>query len=42
MRQLFVDFKKAYYSVRTELLYTYSIIIEFSIPMILVRLKECV
>jgi hypothetical protein len=37
---LFVDFKKVYYSVRREVLY--NILIEFGIPMELVRLiKVC-
>jgi hypothetical protein len=37
---LFVDFKKAYDSVRREV--SYNILIEFRIPMILVRLiKMC-
>jgi hypothetical protein len=36
VHQLFVDFKKAYVSVRTEVLY--NILIEFGIPMKLVRL----
>jgi hypothetical protein len=35
VRQLFVDFKKAYDSVRREVLY--SILIEFRVPMKLVR-----
>jgi hypothetical protein len=40
VRQIFVDFKKAYYSVRREVLY--NMFIEFSIPMKLVRLiKMC-
>jgi hypothetical protein len=40
VRQLFMDFKKAYGSVRREVLY--SILTEFSIPMKLVRLiKMC-
>jgi hypothetical protein len=38
VHQLFVDFKKAYYSVRREALY--NILIEFGIPMTLVRLKK--
>jgi hypothetical protein len=38
VHQLFVDFKKAYDSVRREVLY--SILIEFGIPMRLVRLIE--
>jgi hypothetical protein len=36
MHQLFVDFKKAYDSLRREVLY--NILIEFGIPMKLVRL----
>ena len=36
VHQLFVDFKKAYDSVRREVLY--NILIEFGIPMKLVRL----
>jgi hypothetical protein len=40
VHQLFIDFKKAYDSVRREVLY--NIVIEFSIPMKLVRLiKMC-
>ena len=40
MHQLFVDCKKAYDSVRMEVLY--NILIEFDIPMKLVRLiKMC-
>jgi len=40
MHQLFIDFKKAYNSVRMEVLY--NILIEFGIPMKLVRLiKVC-
>jgi hypothetical protein len=40
LHQLFVDFKKAYDSVRREVLY--SILIEFGVPMKLVRLiKMC-
>jgi hypothetical protein len=35
VHKLFVDFKKAYDSVRRELLY--NILIEFGIPMKLVR-----
>jgi len=38
--QLFIDFKKAYDSVRKEVLY--NILIEFGIPKKLVRLKKCV
>ena len=37
-RQLFIDFKKAYDSVRREALY--NILIEFGIPKKLVRLKR--
>jgi hypothetical protein len=40
VHQLFVDFKKAYDSVRREVLY--NILIEFGVPMKLVRLiKMC-
>jgi len=40
VHQLFIDFKKAYDSVRREVLY--NIFIEFGIPMKLVRLiKMC-
>ena len=40
MHQLFIDFKKPYDSVRREVLY--NILIEFGIPMKLVRLiKMC-
>jgi hypothetical protein len=40
VHQLFIDFKKAYYSARRELLY--NILTEFGIPMKLVRLiKMC-
>ena len=40
VHQLFIDFKKAYYSVRWEVLY--NILIEFGIPKKLVRLiKIC-
>jgi hypothetical protein len=38
MRQLFIDFKKAYDSVRREVLY--NIIIEFGAPMNVVRLNK--
>jgi hypothetical protein len=34
--QLFIDFKKAYYSVRSEVLY--NILIEFGVAMKLVRM----
>jgi hypothetical protein len=40
MHQLFIDFKKAYDSIRREFLY--NIRIEFGIPMKLVRLIKCV
>jgi hypothetical protein len=40
VHQLFVDFKKAYDSVRREVLY--NILIEFDIPIQLVRLRKCV
>jgi hypothetical protein len=36
--QVFIDFKKAYYSVRMEVLH--NILIEFGIPMKLVRLIQ--
>jgi hypothetical protein len=40
VHQLFIDFKKAYNSVRREVLY--SILIEFGVPMKLARLlKMC-
>jgi hypothetical protein len=40
VRKLFIDFKKAYDSVRREVLY--NILIEFGVPMKLVRLiKMC-
>jgi hypothetical protein len=40
VHQLFIDFKKAYDSVRTEVLY--NILVEFRVPMKLVRLiKIC-
>jgi hypothetical protein len=40
VHQLFIDFKKAYDSVRREVLY--NILIEFGVPMKLVRLiKMC-
>ena len=42
MHQLLIDFKKAYGSVTREVLYTSNIVIEFGIPMKLVRLiKIC-
>ena len=40
VHQLFIDFKKAYDSVRREVLYNNPI--EFGIPMKLVRLLKCV
>ena len=40
VHQLFIDFKKAYDSVRREALY--KILIEFGIPKKLVRLIKCV
>jgi hypothetical protein len=41
VHQLFIDFKKAYYSVKREGLY--SILLEFGIPKKLVRLiKMCI
>jgi hypothetical protein len=40
VHQLFIDFKKAYDSVRREVLY--NILIEFVIPMKLVRLIKSV
>jgi hypothetical protein len=41
VHQLFIDFKKAYDSVRREVLY--NILIEFGIPTKLVRLiKMCI
>jgi hypothetical protein len=40
VHQIFIDFKKAYDSVRREVLY--NILIEFGVPMKLVRLiKMC-
>ena len=38
LNRLFIDFKKAYDSFRREVLY--KILIEFGIPMKLVRLRE--
>jgi hypothetical protein len=38
VHQLFIDFKKAYDSVRREVLY--NILIEFGVPMNLVRLSK--
>jgi len=40
VHQLFIDFKKAYDSVRREALY--NILIEFGAPKKLVRLIKCV
>jgi hypothetical protein len=40
IHQLFVDYEKAYDSVRREVLY--NILTEFGIPVILVRLIKCV
>jgi len=39
VHRFFIDFKKAYDSVRREVLYI--ILLEFSIPMKLVRLIKC-
>jgi hypothetical protein len=40
VHQLFIDFEKAYYSVRREVLY--NILIDFGVPMKVVRLiKMC-
>jgi len=42
MHQLSIDFKKAYDSVRREVLRVYNILIGFGIPMKLVRIiKMC-
>jgi hypothetical protein len=38
VHQLFIDFKKAYGSVRRKVLY--NVLIEFAVPMKLVRLTE--
>ena len=38
MHQLFIDFKKAYDSVRREVLY--DILVEFGVPVRLVRLMK--
>jgi hypothetical protein len=38
VHQLFIDFKKAYDSLRSEVLY--NILIEFGVPMKLVRLAK--
>jgi hypothetical protein len=40
VHELIIDFKKAYDSVRREILY--NIFIEFGVPMKLVRLIKCV
>jgi hypothetical protein len=40
VHQLLIDFKKAYDSVRRKILY--NILVEFDIPMKLVRLVKCV
>jgi hypothetical protein len=40
MHQLFIDFKKAYDSVKREVLY--NILLEFGIPKKLVRIIKCV
>ena len=40
VHQLFIDFKKAYDSVRREVLY--NILMEFGIPKNLIRLIKCV
>jgi len=40
VHQLFIDFKKACDSLRREVLY--NILIEFGIPMKMVRLIKCV
>ena len=40
VHQLFIDFKKAYYSVSRQVLY--NIVTEFGIAMKLVRLVKCV
>jgi hypothetical protein len=40
VHQFFIDFKKAYDSVRKEVLY--SILIEFGVPMKLVSCLKCV
>jgi len=39
VHQLFIDYKKAYDSVRRELLY--NILIEFGVPMRLISLIKC-
>jgi hypothetical protein len=42
VHQLFTDFRKAYDSARREVLVLYNILIEFGVPMKLVRLiKMC-
>ena len=40
MHQLFIDFKKAYDSIRREVLY--NILMEFDIPMKLVKVIKCI
>jgi hypothetical protein len=40
VHQLFIDFKRAYDSVKREVLY--NILIEFGIPKKLISLKKCV
>jgi hypothetical protein len=40
VHQLFIDFKKAYDSVKREVLY--NILVEFGIPKKVVRLIKCV
>jgi hypothetical protein len=40
VHQLFIDFKKAHDSARREVLVLYNILIEFGVPMKLVKLIE--
>jgi hypothetical protein len=40
MHQVFVDFKKAYDSIKREVLY--NVLLQFGIPKKLVRLIKCV
>jgi hypothetical protein len=40
VHQLFIDFKKAFVSIKREVLY--NILLEFGIPKKLVRLLKCV